>query len=257
MSVRFGCPDCGASIRAPESAAGRTTKCPQCGVALRVPNNPQQSQQTRPTATLGLPEPIAPPNVPQVKAQLIPASTAVQPPPPVMPQPVAPPPVATSIRFNCPRCSCQLDAPSDTAGQASACPSCSTVVTIPNPAARPTLRVVGPPPAPTPPREVVHHQPASGGGIDGLGILVLVVLLGVGVMVIVALAQGGPNAGAPVLAIMLFALGLFVYFLPSIVASARDHHNAPAIVLLNVFLGWTLLGWVAALCWAVSSPPPK
>ena len=41
-----------------------------------------------------------------------------------------------------------------------------------------------------------------------------------------------------------------LYFLPAIVASVRKHHNQNAIAVLNIFLGWTLLGWIAALVWA-------
>ncbi|HZP91356.1 MAG TPA: superinfection immunity protein [Burkholderiales bacterium] len=41
-----------------------------------------------------------------------------------------------------------------------------------------------------------------------------------------------------------------LYFVPSIVAYARHHHNRLAILFLNIFLGWTFLGWVAALVWA-------
>lgn len=32
-----------------------------------------------------------------------------------------------------------------------------------------------------------------------------------------------------------------------------DHRNASGIFLLNLFLGWTLVGWVIALVWAVSN----
>jgi hypothetical protein len=52
---------------------------------------------------------------------------------------------------------------------------------------------------------------------------------------------------------LLFAIGL--YFLPAIVAAARHTHNATAILLLNLFLGWTLVGWVVALLMAVCSAP--
>lgn len=52
---------------------------------------------------------------------------------------------------------------------------------------------------------------------------------------------------------VVFVLGL--YFLPSVIALARSHHNAAAITVLNFLLGWTLLGWVAALVWALTSPP--
>jgi uncharacterized protein YqhQ len=48
-----------------------------------------------------------------------------------------------------------------------------------------------------------------------------------------------------------------LYFLPSIVAHKRDHNNATAIILINVFFGWTILGWFASLIWAVSNPPQR
>ena len=38
-----------------------------------------------------------------------------------------------------------------------------------------------------------------------------------------------------------------LYFLPAIVAAARRTHNATGILLLNVFLGWTVIGWFVAL----------
>lgn len=47
-----------------------------------------------------------------------------------------------------------------------------------------------------------------------------------------------------------FLIGLALYFLPGIVASMRSHHNAVAIWVLNLFLGWALIGWVVALIWA-------
>ena len=57
------------------------------------------------------------------------------------------------------------------------------------------------------------------------------------------------------------ALGLFVYFIPYIVAIAKGKENSLAILLVNGLFGWTLVGWVAALVWAVlkekePQPPP-
>lgn len=43
---------------------------------------------------------------------------------------------------------------------------------------------------------------------------------------------------------------LVVYFIPWIIAHSRKHHNELAIFLLNLFLGWTFLGWVIALIWS-------
>jgi hypothetical protein len=48
-----------------------------------------------------------------------------------------------------------------------------------------------------------------------------------------------------------FLLSLAVFFLPTIIAVARHHRNALAIFLVNFFLGWTGIGWIAALIWSV------
>jgi hypothetical protein len=47
---------------------------------------------------------------------------------------------------------------------------------------------------------------------------------------------------------------LALYFLPTIVA-AFGHHNAVAIFLLNALLGWTIIGWIAALIWSCTASP--
>ena len=48
-----------------------------------------------------------------------------------------------------------------------------------------------------------------------------------------------------------FGFGFVLYFLPSIVALARSKQDIVAILLLNFFLGWTAIGWIIALIWAV------
>ena len=58
----------------------------------------------------------------------------------------------------------------------------------------------------------------------------------------------------PFLAIFL-GIFLGIYFLPLIIAWRRSHHNTLAIFVLNFLLGWTLVGWVAALVWAVTAVP--
>ncbi len=50
--------------------------------------------------------------------------------------------------------------------------------------------------------------------------------------------------------IVVLAVIFAVYFLPSFVAAFRRHHNAGAIFVLTLLLGWTGLGWVIALIWA-------
>ena len=50
-----------------------------------------------------------------------------------------------------------------------------------------------------------------------------------------------------------FLIVLALYFLPAIIAALREHNNAGAILVLNLFLGWTVLGWVLALVWACTN----
>jgi len=54
------------------------------------------------------------------------------------------------------------------------------------------------------------------------------------------------------LLIVFTLLGAAIYFFPSIIAFGRQHHQQWAILVLNLFLGWTLIGWVAALVWAAT-----
>ncbi|WP_406842992.1 superinfection immunity protein [Flavobacterium soyae] len=46
---------------------------------------------------------------------------------------------------------------------------------------------------------------------------------------------------------------LALYFLPSFIALSRKKTNRTAIILLNFFLGWTFIGWIAALVWACTT----
>ena len=47
--------------------------------------------------------------------------------------------------------------------------------------------------------------------------------------------------------IVLLVIGL----LPSLIAFNRKHQYRWPILIINVFLGWTLIGYVVALVWAV------
>jgi hypothetical protein len=51
-------------------------------------------------------------------------------------------------------------------------------------------------------------------------------------------------------ATLITILSLF-YFLPFAVAFYKKRANTGAIFALNLFLGWTLIGWVISLVWAL------
>lgn len=58
---------------------------------------------------------------------------------------------------------------------------------------------------------------------------------------------------------MLFLIYLCVavlYIMPTVAASLRNHRQAVPIFLLNILLGWTLVGWAAALIWAFVEERP-
>ena len=47
-----------------------------------------------------------------------------------------------------------------------------------------------------------------------------------------------------------FGFGFLIYFAPTLLALVRHKRNTLSIFLLNLFLGWTLIGWIIALVWA-------
>jgi hypothetical protein len=52
--------------------------------------------------------------------------------------------------------------------------------------------------------------------------------------------------------IVLVPLFLIAYFIPFFVATGRKHRFSTAIGLINLLLGWTFIGWLAAIIWAVN-----
>jgi hypothetical protein len=59
------------------------------------------------------------------------------------------------------------------------------------------------------------------------------------------------NASAKIMACPFAIFLLLGYFVPTILAFRRRHPQIMAIVALNLFLGWTFLGWLGALIWAL------
>ena len=43
-----------------------------------------------------------------------------------------------------------------------------------------------------------------------------------------------------------------IYFIPSMIGLSTKQSGA--IFALNLFLGWTFLGWVGSLVWAIAAP---
>lgn len=78
-------------------------------------------------------------------------------------------------------------------------------------------------------------------------IIVLVIIV-----VVTAAVGQGTNGFALIATWIFFPAAIALYFAPGIVAATRSHPNRMPIFLLDLFLGWTLIGWVGALVWAYS-----
>lgn len=59
------------------------------------------------------------------------------------------------------------------------------------------------------------------------------------------------NSSAKMMACPFAIFVILGYFVPTVVAFRRKHPQILAIVVLNLFLGWTFLGWLGALIWAL------
>ncbi len=51
--------------------------------------------------------------------------------------------------------------------------------------------------------------------------------------------------------LLILVIFFMVYFTPTIAAIGKK--GLAGVFVINFFLGWTLIGWVVALAWAVSS----
>lgn len=60
----------------------------------------------------------------------------------------------------------------------------------------------------------------------------------------------------PAFGLMIWTIIAAMYFIPSAVAMVRHKQNVIAIFALNLLLGWTIIGWVAALVWALTKEEP-
>jgi hypothetical protein len=69
-------------------------------------------------------------------------------------------------------------------------------------------------------------------------------------------AQDDAASGARVVSALLLAVGLMIlYFAPAMAARKKPQYKS--VLVLNFFLGWTLVGWVVALAWALKEPEPN
>lgn len=50
--------------------------------------------------------------------------------------------------------------------------------------------------------------------------------------------------------LIIIVVGMVIYLIPTMVVCKRNHTYKVAIILLNIFLGWTFIGWIGCLVWS-------
>jgi zinc transporter ZupT len=53
-------------------------------------------------------------------------------------------------------------------------------------------------------------------------------------------------------AFAVFGFIVLIYFLPGLIAHEKNRKNTTAIFVLNLLTGWTVIGWIIALVWALT-----
>ena len=53
-----------------------------------------------------------------------------------------------------------------------------------------------------------------------------------------------------------WSLATIAYMAPAAIAIRRSHPKRGAIVGINILFGWTGVGWIASLVWALRQPSP-
>lgn len=64
------------------------------------------------------------------------------------------------------------------------------------------------------------------------------------------------NAFGTIVAMSFFVTAPALYLLPIYEAWKREQDNLTVVALVNIFLGWSLIGWVVALAMACKSKTP-
>ena len=66
--------------------------------------------------------------------------------------------------------------------------------------------------------------------------------------------SGQLNDFGRIVSMSFFLAAPALYLLPTFEAYGKSHKNSTAITLVNVFLGWSIIGWIVALVWAIKRP---
>lgn len=60
----------------------------------------------------------------------------------------------------------------------------------------------------------------------------------------------GLNTIGKIISMMFFVAAPLLYVLPTIEAALKRHRSLVPIAIINILLGWSFIGWVAAYVWS-------
>jgi len=75
-------------------------------------------------------------------------------------------------------------------------------------------------------------------------------------LVLAQTSDGAAALGGFVL-LVLILIGVAAYFIPTIVAFVKKTPNKMSVLVINLFLGWSFIGWVVALAMAFRDTPAQ
>jgi hypothetical protein len=81
----------------------------------------------------------------------------------------------------------------------------------------------------------------------------LILLIEGAIKFIIGAIESPSSLRAGAIISLLTMLISILYFLPSFIADQKKQQNFSSILIMNLFLGWSIIGWVLALTWAFSN----
>jgi len=141
------------------------------------------------------------------------------------------------VKCKCQHCSQNLEFEASRAGETVPCPGCNmeTLLFIPR-ASMPSSRL-----------QKSNEEEYSS---DKKNIAIVFAVIGIVTFLGVVIAFADKEADMnPAVTLLLGLCGGILYFIPALVGSKK--RQFPALFALNLLAGWTFIGWVGALVWAL------
>jgi len=81
--------------------------------------------------------------------------------------------------------------------------------------------------------------------------LVSIIMIPFVIMTLIIIGANSMMAGMMfiILALLGVAISVAIYLVPSFIAHSRNHESKHNILVVNLFLGWTVLFWYGCLVW--------